>query len=159
MLTLRCLTSDGIEGERRWLCHRVLSQNCNCCSSKCSPQLAGSCEAQAGTHGCSALPGKLPYCFWPALSASTFVSASNEQDQMNYNHSERLCWTVTAAQYPSQFSFALSSQLPEFHNGVIKTHFTVNLGKETAKKLFSLVILNASVQSPLRSSKKQRMGE
>lgn len=78
---------------------------------------------------------------------------------MDYNHSELLCCTVTAAQYPSQFSLALCSLIPEFHNGVIKTHFTVKLGKVTAKKLFSLVILNASIQSLLRYSKKQRMEE
>lgn len=97
--------------------------------------------------------------FFPDLSANIFVWTPNEQDQMNYSHSELLCWTVTTAQYPSQFRFALWSQLPEFPNGKKKTYFTVKFGKVTAKKLFSWVILNASTQSMLRYSKKQRMGE
>lgn len=38
-------------------------------------------------------------------------------------------------------------------------YFTVKLGKVTAKKLFPLVILNESIQSVLRYSKKEKMGE
>ncbi|KAK4824227.1 hypothetical protein QYF61_012201, partial [Mycteria americana] len=68
-------------------------------------------------------------CCFCLTGQQTFVQAPNEQAQTNYNQSEHLCWALTAAQYPSQFGFALCSLLPEFHDGVIKTHFTEKLGK------------------------------
>lgn len=89
-----------------------------------------SCKAQADAHGCSGQPRKPPQCSSPGISARTWVQALMNDPQ----------WTALLRCDCSSVSLpvplGLCSLLAEFHNGDIKTHFTVKLGKVTAEKSF-----------------------